>query len=135
MTRKALAAATIALPLILGFGAGAARAAEDCSDLANQAEMNACYARQLKVADTALNSVYNKLMGKLGDKAKARLREAEQAWIAYRDKECAFETMGTEGGSIHNAMLAACLRRITDAHTKELKDQADCQEGDVSCTQ
>ena len=95
--------------------------------------MNACMGSSLDKADNELNQVYKALMAKVSDDGKKQLRDAERAWLNYRDKQCAFDTAGTNGGSIHDSMVANCQERITLAHIAELKAQLNCQEGDVSC--
>jgi uncharacterized protein YecT (DUF1311 family) len=98
-----------------------------------QTEMNDQAGRDYKQADRQLNDTYNALLAKLSADGKASLREAERAWIAFRDRECAFETMGSAGGSIHSMVVAQCATRLTGERIKELKDQSNCEEGDVSC--
>jgi len=106
----------------------------DCANAMTQYAMNECAATQLKVADARLNDVYAQLMGKMSDaKQKGLLRDAERAWISYRDKECEFATVGTVGGSVHPMMLSLCLAEKTAARTAELHRQLACEEGDLSC--
>jgi uncharacterized protein YecT (DUF1311 family) len=84
-------------------------------------------------ADEELTKVYKALMTKVSDPGKILLRDAERAWITYRDRQCDFDTAGSEGGSIHSMAVVDCRTELTKAHTAELKKQLDCQEGDTSC--
>ena len=59
--------------------------------------------------DAALNAAYRSLMSKLDASGEARLREAQRAWIAFRDKECAFRASDAE-----------CVADLTRARTREL---------------
>ncbi len=137
ISRPALAA--LAVLAVFGttdaFAAGEGAEAPDPCDKANsQYELNQCYGREYEKADAKLNKVYQALLKKLEHpREKVLLREAEQAWLSYRDKECAFETSGSEGGSIHPMVLSICLMNKTTAHTAELDEQLHCPEGVVDC--
>jgi len=128
-----------ALPLAaLAFGLfipGAASAqAKDCANATTQLDMNVCAAAAQKSADQQLNKTYNTLIARIADQdAIALLRNAEKAWLAYRDQECTFETSMTVGGSVHPMMVAQCLEAKTRARTQELQQLLNCQEGDLSC--
>jgi uncharacterized protein YecT (DUF1311 family) len=105
-----------------------------CATAATQTDMNACAAREYQKHDAEMNEIYGKLLAKLTDPhQQALLKEAERAWIAYRDKQCAFQTSGSEDGSIHPLIVATCLDEKTDVHSAELNRQLNCQEGDPSC--
>jgi uncharacterized protein YecT (DUF1311 family) len=78
-----------------------------------------------------MNDVYRQLLARLADpKQKSLLVDAERAWIAYRDKQCAFQTSCTVGGSIHPMIEFNCLDEKTNVHAAELSRQLNCQEGD-----
>jgi len=105
----------------------------DCGDKETQLEMNRCALAVYQAADQELTRIYSSLLAKVSDKGKQSLRAIERVWIAYRDKECAFETSGTEGGTIHAFVAAQCLTRITRTHVLELRAQMECEEGDLAC--
>lgn len=107
--------------------------AKDCGGLNNQTEMNLCEGDNFEQADSQLNAVYARLMKKIGAAGQSKLREAQKSWIAYRDAQCAFETLGAIDGSIHGMVSAQCLTDLTRQQTKRLQHQASCEEGDVSC--
>jgi uncharacterized protein YecT (DUF1311 family) len=107
--------------------------ARDCSLLNTQTEMNNCEGENFKAADAELNAVYAKLLNKVSPTGRQKLQQAQRSWIAYRDAQCAFDTMGTTGGSIHGMMLSQCLTDLTAQQTKRLQHQLNCPEGDVSC--
>ena len=50
--------------------------------------------------------------GKLDDKQQIKLRDMQRAWIASRDKTCAFYWDYFQG-SMANPMLAECVSRQT----------------------
>ncbi len=112
-----------------------ALAAEDCSRLATQLEMNACSGRNLEAADAALNDAYRRIVARLAQDAAAtgQLRTAQRAWIAFRDAECAFAASSVEGGSIYPMISSDCLRAATEARTAALRTYLDCAEGDLAC--
>ena len=108
--------------------------AKDCANATTQLDMNVCAAAAQKTADQQLNKTYNTLIARIADPdAIAQLRNAEKAWLAYRDQECTFETSMTVGGSVHPMIVAQCLETKTRARTKELQQLLQCQEGDLSC--
>lgn len=84
-------------------------------------------------ADAELNATYKALLSQLGAPDQQRLRDAQRAWIAFRDKECAFRTQGNQGGSVGAATAADCIGELTRQRAEALKRQFDCPEGDVSC--
>ncbi len=95
----------------------------DCSKAAVQMEMDYCANRAFAEADRKLNLLYRKLLASSDAKDRELLKTAERNWIAFRDSECAYETAGSEGGSIHPMEYSNCLRDKTDAHIKELVAQ------------
>jgi uncharacterized protein YecT (DUF1311 family) len=107
----------------------------DCDKEMVQMEMNMCAGANLEAANMELNRVYQKLMSQQTDqKTKDELKDAERSWVAYRDKECAWEIGPQEdGGSIWPMAMSNCLQEKTDARIRELKEQFDCVEGDASC--
>jgi uncharacterized protein YecT (DUF1311 family) len=111
---------------ILALAAGSASAQ-------TQQEINAQAGGELRKAEARMDAVYAKVLGKVSNAGKENLQAAQEAWLRFRDQECEFETMGTKGGSIHPMVVAECRRRLTDQRIKDLEDQANCQEGNISC--
>lgn len=116
----------------------AAGAADECAGAKNQHQLTECYDGIYRQADAELNAVYHHLAGNLAAEERTKeyavlLEAAERDWIAFRDKECEFETAVTRGGTIHPMELAICLARLTRARSNELKRQLACPEGDLSC--
>jgi uncharacterized protein YecT (DUF1311 family) len=96
-------------------------------------ELNQQAGVALQDADRKLNAVYTKLRTRLSPESRARLQAAEEAWIRFRDRECAFIGAPTAGGSIHGMIVAQCQARLTLVRVKDLEAQLNCQEGDLSC--
>jgi len=99
----------------------------------SQMELNQQAGTTLQDADRQLNAAYTKLRTRLGPESRARLQAAEEAWIRFRDRECAFIGAPTAGGSIHGMIVAQCQARLTRVRVKDLETQLNCQEGDLSC--
>jgi len=118
---------TIFLLLVLllaassAFGQGAKKA--PCSDLDTQAEMNICAGKEYKTADATLNRVYQQLVAMLEAEEKTQLKEAQTAWIKYRDANCEFVGDQYKGGSIRPMILGLCLADVTRNRTAELRAQ------------
>jgi uncharacterized protein YecT (DUF1311 family) len=111
----------LTMAMIATMAAVPAVAAETC-DRSDQTQMgmNLCAAADAEAADAKLNAIYKKLAAKAEGTEKTALRDAQRAWIAYRDKECDYETIGSEGGSIRPMEVSMCVTKITEARTKEL---------------
>ena len=126
--------------LMLGEGGASAQHAplypvKDCNSLTTQMDLNQCAGANEQAADAALNKVYRQLMADQGDAAsKARLTDAERAWIAYRDKECAYEIgPQQDGGSIWPMEMSNCLETMTATRLSELTKLRGCTAGASAC--
>ena len=108
--------------------------ASPCADQA-EPRLDVCAGVARDKADAALNGVYKQIVARLADDAAKtkRLIEAEKAWIAFRDAECAFANSDTEGGSIHSMELTLCQEKMTKTRTEELRSYLKCGEGDLGC--
>lgn len=127
--RAALLVALLLLPV-----AAPAFAEDDC-DRNNQSQMamNQCAGVDAAKADAELNKVYKQLAAQADGKEKTALRDAQRAWIAFRDKECEYRTIGEDGGSIRPMELAMCAQEMTEARTKALAHDLACAAGDKGC--
>ena len=103
------------------FGQGTKKA--PCSDANTQAEMNICAGKEYKAADATLNRVYQQLVGMLEPEEKAQLKEAQTAWIKYRDTNCDFVADQFKGGTIRPMIYGLCLAEVTSNRTSELNNQ------------
>ncbi len=89
--------------------------APDCSSAPNTAAMSACYKAAHDAADATLNERYKTLMARLGKDDQVKLRDAQRAWVAFRDKQCAFETASYSTGSIYPVLVSNCLTELTQS--------------------
>ena len=71
-----------------------------------------CFRAEQAIWDDLLNENFQKLRDGLDDDQKAKLRDMQRAWIAYRDATCQFYYDKIQG-SMATTMVAACLARET----------------------
>ncbi|RQO37104.1 hypothetical protein DBR37_02635 [Herminiimonas sp. KBW02] len=103
-------------------------ALKDCDK--NQLTMNVCASHRYTAADQILNQQYKKLMAQQDATGKQRLRDAQRAWIGFRDKDCLANTgLREESGSIWPLLHFSCLERHTVQRSEDLKVQACGMEG------
>ena len=112
-----------------------ARAAgPDCSRAEAQTDLTLCAIQSRDAADAALQRTYERVMEKIDSRqGKTLLRRAQKAWLAYRDRECDFESSGSQGGSIHPMQVAACQSAMIHSRIMQLEHQLSCDETDPSC--
>jgi len=129
MKRTFLAATLAALAL-------PAAHADECMDNAeDQAAMTQCAAQTYKASDAELNGLFHEIRQRLGGDAETRhlLRDAERAWIAFRDAECACAASAVAGGSAFPMVYDLCLDDLTNKRIEEFRQYLNCEEGDISC--
>lgn len=96
---------------------------DPCANPQTQTEMNICAGKAYEAADAVLNQVYQKLRAMLDEGEKTQLKEAQTAWLAYRDRNCEFVADQYKGGTIRPMIYAGCLTDVTKNRTNELKAQ------------
>jgi len=70
----------------------------------------ACIDRESKVWDDILNDTFHRLRDKLDEALQSKLRDMQRAWIASRDRSCAFYWDYFQG-TMASPMSAACMNR------------------------
>jgi uncharacterized protein YecT (DUF1311 family) len=100
----------------------------DCGKFTTQMDLNKCAVENLKSADKALDEAYQALVAKQDDAAsKRRLTAAQRAWVAFRDRECAFEVGPQEaGGTIWPTENSGCLEEMTATRIRTLRQLRNC---------
>ena len=103
----------------------------NCDNPQVQQEMNYCSEQEWKAADRRLNAEYRKAraaMQNLDDLfpedqrgAAVSLRDAQRAWIAFRDKACEAEGWLFKGGSMEPLIYWSCMSSLTEQRTESLK--------------
>lgn len=57
--------------------------------------------------------------------AAIMLRDAQRAWIPYRDQACEVESTVMRGGTMQPLLRWVCMARLTRERTKDLRFFAD----------
>lgn len=113
---------------VLSLPAGAQEM--DCANTMVQMELNQCAYQDWEAADAELNAAYTQAMTLLqgwdenlpkDERGGAvLLKEAQRAWITFRDKACAAEGYGVKGGSAEPLVIYGCMRLLTQERTAHL---------------
>ncbi|MDQ7968076.1 MAG: lysozyme inhibitor LprI family protein [Oxalicibacterium faecigallinarum] len=103
-------------------------ALKDCNK--TQLSMNICASHRYAEADKALNQQYRVTMNSKDVNGKQRLRNAQRAWVQFRDKDC-LASIGPRdaSGSIWPLLQYTCLADHTEQRIESLKLQACGLEG------
>ena len=87
----------------------------------SQTEMNMQSRKDYEAVDKRLNATYQKVLASLDEAGKAKLRDSERAWIAYRDAEAAFESDAqARGGTMAPLIYNTCAASLTEKRIKQL---------------
>ena len=89
------------------------------------AGMIGCTAQELEAWDAALNEAYDALRARHDGTRATALRDAQRAWIAKRDADCAFLASIFEGGSHAGLEQTSCLMSETAKRTIVLRGWTD----------
>jgi len=119
----------IAVALVALWGADPALA-QKCDGELPQQEMNRCAQLDYEAADKALNAAYRKARAAMRQLdadvpadlkgAEIALRDAQRAWITYRDKACIVEGYLFRGGTMEPFLVATCKAHLTKLRTQDL---------------
>ncbi len=99
-------------------------ASDPClDDPANQTTrgMAGCLQKEGTIWDELLNSWYGSVREGLSREPRRMLRDAQRAWIKWRDAKCAFEHGRYEGGTGGGPAMAGCLMTTTATRALELR--------------
>jgi uncharacterized protein YecT (DUF1311 family) len=124
----------IAIVALALLAAGQPADTIDCDDARNQAEMNECAARDFEAADAELNRVWREALDNArdldrepeanGDERPSyqnTLRDAQRAWLAFRDAQCTWEGYEARGGSMETMLYEMCRANLTRERTGQLR--------------
>ncbi|MBG6157704.1 uncharacterized protein YecT (DUF1311 family) [Labrenzia sp. EL_162] len=97
-------------------------------------EMTLCAERDWQAADAELNTVYKVAMEKMREMdgylpdslkgATEALRDAQRAWVPYRDKACAAYGFFARGGTLEPQLIYVCRAQLTRTRVTELNELA-----------
>ena len=95
-------------------------ATADCGSKKSQLEEDACNLKAHEAADKVLNREYQRLIVDLAKAPACRnqLRDAQRAWIRFRDEHCRYE-----GGTGPKGRMTQCLRELTEQRANYLQRQ------------
>lgn len=122
--RNTAALASIALPLAaLAQGPQLSQQFDRCMSKADGItfDMVECIGQEVQRQDARLNKAYKVLMVDLSPDRKKQLREAQRAWLQFRDTNCGFY-YDPDGGSIARVNAESCVMTMTQQRAKELED-------------
>jgi uncharacterized protein YecT (DUF1311 family) len=114
----------------------AGRTNAECVDAGTtQVEMTACARENWKVADADLNTAFEKgvaLLRRIDEGlpedevgGEDSLRDAQRAWVTFRDKACEAEGYLFHGGSVEPMIVYDCLARLTRDRTEGLRKMVE----------
>lgn len=107
----------------------------NCDDPQNQMEMNSCAGQDFARADAELNRIWPGLIANAREAdreldrsydtrpgSEATLREAQRAWIAFRDAHCTWQAYEARGGSMESMLYGACRADLTRERIRQLTE-------------
>ena len=106
-----------------------------CPDAETQLAMNMCAEIDFERADAALNAAWREAIAaaRAADREidrqsdqrpteEAKLREAQRAWLVFRDAQCTVEGYEeARGGSMEPMVYSGCRARLTRERTAQLR--------------
>lgn len=110
----------------------------DCAKAEAQIELTYCAEQDWMAADKDLNAIYKKAIAaaKATDislkevtpdlvGAETALRDAQRAWVAYRDKACDAYGFTARGGTLEPMLVYACRADMTRQRITDLTELND----------
>lgn len=103
----------------------------DCDNATSTVDMNTCAKQVQEKTEKELNVVYKKVMESLSrpdteydkpSEAKAALRNAQRAWIKFREADCKAVYIQNQGGTIRTLAHLNCMQSRAEQRIKELND-------------
>ncbi|HST37012.1 MAG TPA: lysozyme inhibitor LprI family protein [Allosphingosinicella sp.] len=107
----------------------------NCEDPQNQMEMNMCAGQDFERADVELNRLWPGLIADAREADRevdrsydtrpgyeATLREAQRAWIAFRDSHCTWQAYQARGGSMESMLYGGCRATLTRERIRQLTE-------------
>jgi uncharacterized protein YecT (DUF1311 family) len=83
--------------------------------------MRACENSRYQQSDQQMQAVYAQLMKKIDRLQKEKLRQAQRAWVAFRDANADFLAGAARDGTLAPLIKISALADMTEARTKELQ--------------
>lgn len=112
---------SIALPLTCVSISSSMAQEVNCANAMTQQARNLCARQEFEASEQKLNQTYQQLLSRLRGKPRTLLANAQQAWIEYREANCAYKYDGYTAGAIASMMYSNCLRQATERRIKDLE--------------
>jgi len=116
LTHRVLVCALATCPVIGWAG--------KCDRVLATDQLISCLGEEYSLADGRLNATYNALRGRLEVDRRNQLKDAQVAWLAFRDKDCEFEAGAAQGGQAYQPLFISCQTRKTIGRVQELRELA-----------
>jgi uncharacterized protein YecT (DUF1311 family) len=84
-----------------------------------------CLSRETAWWDARLNADYQTIRAAIDAESFAALRDAQRAWMGWRDAKCKFDYVYWREGTIRSVMYASCQLETTARRAQELADLVD----------
>ncbi|MDQ4088072.1 MAG: lysozyme inhibitor LprI family protein [Pseudomonadota bacterium] len=110
----------------------------NCDDPQYQAEMNRCAGLDFERADAELNALWREVIARAREAdrdinreydqaptSEEVLRQAQRAWISFRDAHCTYEGHEARGGSMETMLYEGCRARLTRERIAQLRPQSE----------
>ncbi|MFK3794022.1 lysozyme inhibitor LprI family protein [Pseudomonas piscis] len=124
----------LATALLLGVGGAwlpARAAALDCAHIQYSQQVDRCAQQDKELADSALNQSYQALLERVHQRYPGnllqeqeylgKLKNAQRAWIKYRDSTCVLEAVDVEPGKpAHTTLINRCVTRLSNERSHYL---------------
>ncbi|HXJ78222.1 MAG TPA: lysozyme inhibitor LprI family protein [Candidatus Methylomirabilis sp.] len=130
-SRSAAVLAFSLLGLLCALGWPAHASAEDqpprsattarCENAQTTAAMRECELRRYQQADIEMTAAYQALMGQLDQIGRTKLRQAQRAWVKYRDAEADLQADAARGGTLAPLIRASALADLTESRREQLR--------------
>ncbi len=84
--------------------------------------MSQCTSAETEVWDGYLNRAYKARMAEITPDQKTALREAQRAWIAFRDADCGLQYQMFIDGTMRSNIYTGCMLDMTARRALALRD-------------
>lgn len=108
----------LVIALLLG---NSSALAVDCEKASTTVELNECASITFKEADKRLNEVYNKFYKSLDEQEKKVLKDSQNAWINFRDKNANLMSLTYLRASMYTMVFLGAKTELTENRIKELE--------------
>jgi uncharacterized protein YecT (DUF1311 family) len=117
MPRTLIAAVSICVLASAAHAGDQADPAQSCDG--STMEMVECLVAQTAQWDKRMTVAYQQALKDAGPRQHDQLRAAQRLWIAYRDANCLYYSLGE--GTIARVEAGECMRSMTEARARELE--------------